>query len=153
MPDDDRASIGTAAPEEWVAVESLLEGAGLPTGGLDAHRETVLVARTDGQAVGCAALELYGSSALLRSVAVEASRRGSGLGGRLTEAALDLGRRHGIRRFYLLTETARTFFPRFGFREVSRDEVDPAVLASEEFRTLCPASSTVMVLEEPGALG
>lgn len=144
-------AVGPATTQEWANVAVLLRRAGLPSEGLEAHRATLLVARRGSQLVGCAALELYGTSALLRSVAVEESQRGAGLGIRLTQAALALGRRLGVERFYLLTDTAREFFPRFGFREIARDEVDPAVLVSEEFRSLCPASATVMVRAGDGS--
>ena len=76
------------------------------------------------------------------TVAPEA--RGTGLGHRLTEAALALADRLGAPAVFLLTTTAERFFPRFGFRVVSRDEVPPGVQQSVEFRSACPASATVM---------
>jgi amino-acid N-acetyltransferase len=81
---------------------------------------------------------------LLRSVAVDETRRGEGLGHQLTQAALDLARARGLKTVYLLTTTAATFFPRFGFREIARDEVDPAVQRSVEFTKACPASAAAM---------
>jgi amino-acid N-acetyltransferase len=99
----------------------------------------------DGAAiVGCAALELYGPHALLRSVAVDARVRGQGLGQQLTLAALDFARAAGVGDVYLLTETARTFFPRFGFHPVARAAVPVAVQQSVEFTGACPASAVVM---------
>lgn len=82
--------------------------------------------------------------ALLRSVAVDATRRGEGFGHQLTQAALDLARARGLSQVYLLTTTAADFFPRFGFRVVARSEVDPAVRQSVEFTTACPASAVAM---------
>jgi amino-acid N-acetyltransferase len=108
---------------------------------------TLVVARRSAQVIGCAGLELYSESALLRSVAVALPVRGTGLGQALTWAALDLARGRGARRVYLLTETAEGFFPKFGFAPVERGAVDPAVLASEEFKTLCPVSAVAMVLD------
>jgi amino-acid N-acetyltransferase len=96
--------------------------------------------------VGCAALELYGAAALLRSVAVSPEARGTGLGQRLVAAALDRAHRLGVTSVYLLTETAAGFFPRFGFRAVERATVPVALQASVEFRAACPASATAMVL-------
>lgn len=126
---------------------ALLARSDLPGDGLAEHAATLLVARDGDRVVGSAALELYGHAALLRSVAVDAERRGTGLGQRLTDAALDLARQRGVRAVYLLTETAAEFFPRFGFRTLARDAVDPAVRESVEFTTLCPASATAMVLD------
>ena len=97
--------------------------------------------------MGCAALEVHGDAALLRSVAVAPDRRGEGLGQDLTRAALTLASARGLRRIYLLTETAEGFFPRFGFRRIARDEVPGPVRESVEFRKACPESAAVMVLE------
>lgn len=96
--------------------------------------------------VGCAALELYGDAALLRSLAVTPSQRGHGLGQRLTQVALDLARQCGVSAVYLLTETAADFFPRFGFQPIPRDAVPPSVQLSIEFTEACPVSAQVMAL-------
>jgi amino-acid N-acetyltransferase len=53
----------------------------------------------------------------------------------------------GIATIYLLTETAGNFFPRFGFRPISRSEVAPAVQASVEWTTACPVTAQAMVSE------
>jgi len=58
-----------------------------------------------------------------------------------------MARQRGVRRIYLLTETADRFFPRFGFRRIVRDQVEPAVRQSVEFRSVCPESAVVMVRE------
>jgi amino-acid N-acetyltransferase len=64
----------------------------------------------------------------------------------MTRSALALARRQGITHVYLLTETAANFFPKFGFRQVDRSQVPPAVQTSIEFTTLCPASALAMEL-------
>ena len=85
--------------------------------------------------------------AWLRSVAVARDLRDTGLGRRLTEAALDLSRHLGVEEAYLLTETADLFFPHFGFRPIPRSEVPRSVQRSVEFTVACPASARVMVLD------
>lgn len=140
-------TITPARTQDLPHVLALLTRSDLPGDGLAEHAATLLVARDGDRVVGSAALELYGHAALLRSVAVDAERRGTGLGQRLTDAALHLARQRGVRAVYLLTETAAEFFPRFGFRTLARDAVDPAVQESVEFTTLCPASATAMVLD------
>jgi amino-acid N-acetyltransferase len=139
--------ISPATPADLAAIFDLLDESRLPRAGLAEHVATTFVARQGARLVGTAALELYGESALLRSVAVAAEQRGRGLGAALTAAALDLARRRGVRSVYLLTETAAQFFPKFGFRPIPRSAVDPAVLGSPEFMTACPASALVMVRE------
>lgn len=136
-----------AQPEDLAAIHALLERAGLPVAGLASHLDTTLVLREGQQLVACAAIEPYGAAGLLRSVAVDPSHRGRGLGGRLTEAAIALARARGIRTLYLLTETAGPFFRRFGFTGIPRGEVAAAVQASVEFTTACPSSAAAMVRE------
>lgn len=126
------------------AIHALLRRSELPQDGIDAHLATALVVRDGVTIVGCAALEVYGAQALLRSVAVDARAQGQGWGQQLTQAALDLARTTRVREVYLLTETARTFFPRFGFRPIERAAVPVAVQQSVEFTHACPASALVM---------
>jgi amino-acid N-acetyltransferase len=136
--------IASATGEDLPVVLDLLRRCKLPQEGLEQHLATTLVAREGVRIVGCAALELYGRAALLRSVAVEPSSRGLGLGAQLTNAALDLARSRGVKALYLLTETASEFFPRFGFRVTPRPEVDPAVQRSVEFTGACPETALAM---------
>jgi len=137
--------ITPAAPADLPAIVELLAASKLPRASIEDHVASTLVARRDSGVVGTAALELYGSAALLRSVAVATPLRGQGLGVALTVAALDLARRRGVRTVYLLTETAEGFFPKFGFTPISRAQVEAVVLQSPEFTTACPKSALVMV--------
>lgn len=139
-------TIRAATAGDLPAILDLLKRSKLPPDGLEPHLATTLTARDGDRIVGCAAIELYDSAALLRSVAVEAKRHGEGLGQRLTRAALELARERGATKVYLLTETAGGFFPKFGFERVTRDQVEPAVKQSVEFTTACPATALVMAL-------
>ena len=132
----------TAADRD--AVLALLADAGLPADGLAQHFTNAIVARRDGAVIGSAALEIYQHGALLRSVAVAAPERGTGLGVRLTEAAIAHARARNIPTLYLLTTTADRFFPRFGFTTITRADVPDSVKSSVEFRSACPASAVVM---------
>jgi len=138
-------TIERAGPGDLEAVLALLRRARLPEGGLRDHVATLLVARASGPVVGSAALELYGRAALLRSVAVETTAQGQGLGRRLAEAAVTLARESGVERLFLLTETAAPFFARLGYSPVERSAVPADLLASPEFASLCPASAQAMV--------
>lgn len=134
-----------ARPEDQAAVVGLVASAGLPTAGVEIGSAEFVVAEYAGRIVGVAGLETYGTDGLLRSVAVAEEWRGRGLGGELTRSILEAARRRGLEDLYLLTETAADFFSRFGFQPIRREDASEAVKASEEFRDLCPASSTVMV--------
>ncbi len=139
--------IEPARPDDLPAIVSLLERGRLPRAEIERHLGAVVVARDGAQVVGCAAVELYDTAGLLRSVAVHPDVRGQGLGVRMTEAALALARARGARTIYLLTETAAQFFPRFGFRSIPRDHVAPAVRQSVEFTTACPDTAQAMMAE------
>jgi amino-acid N-acetyltransferase len=137
--------IRPATPTDRPGIVALLNASDLPLEGLDEALEAAVVARRGDTLIACAALELYGDAALLRSVAVAPDHRGEGLGQKITEGALAVARQRGVRRIYLLTETADRFFPRFGFRRIARDQVEPAARQSVEFRSVCPESAVVMV--------
>ena len=132
------------------AVVALLVAAKLPVDGVPDALSHVLVAeRGTGAAkeiVGVVALERHGDAALLRSAAVAPAVRGTGLGARLVQRALDDARAQSLRELVLLTTTADAWFPRFGFERISREEAPEALLASDEFQFACPASAVVMRL-------
>lgn len=138
------AAIRAAVPADYAAVCDLLRSAKLPLDGLSGTLENFLVAEEDARVVGAAGLEVYRDAALLRSVAVAPSHRGTGIGGLLSEGALAMAGNRGIRDVYLLTDTAEAFFRRRGFAVVARAEVPGSVQGSVEFSTACPASATVM---------
>ena len=125
-------------------VHRLLERCSLPLAGVDDHVDTMLVAREDAHVLGTAALEVYADGALLRSVAIDPNRRGTGLGHQLTEAALRLAEARGVHTVFLLTTTAERFFPKFGFEQITRLAVPASVQESIEFQSACPVSATVM---------
>ena len=96
-------------------------------------------------------MERHGDSGLLRSVAVDVEWRGRGIAERLIEDRIAWARRTGIRDLYLLTTTAASYFPRFGFTPVDRADVADGIKASSEFADVCPSSATVMKLSPGGS--
>jgi amino-acid N-acetyltransferase len=137
-------TLRNAEAADLPAVLSLLSRADLPSAGVAEALPHFVIAESEGELVGVAGLEVYSESALLRSVAVEPSWRGSGVGRTLIERALSVTRERGIDDVFLLTTTAEHYFPRFGFACVSRDSVSPALQASAEFQGACPASAVLM---------
>src|SRR3989441_9111666 len=119
-------NIDAAKTSDLPELLALLKASSLPVAGIEQHLDNALVARDKGTLIGCAAVEIYGSAGLLRSVAVAARRPGEGVGQRLTKAAPELDRKRGVRNIHLLTPTASPFFPRFGFLAIPRAELDPA---------------------------
>lgn len=132
---------------DWEAVATLLEESGLPLEGAQEHFSNFITAWRDSDLLGCAGLEIYGQTGLLRSVAVKESERGTGLGQELTRQVLQHSQVNQIKRVILLTETAQNFFPKFGFTVIERTKVPSEALVSVEFTTACPESATVMRLD------
>jgi len=130
-------------------VLDLLERSKLPRAGVADHIESVIVAREGTRIIGCVGIEIYGTAGLVRSVAVDIAHRGLGLGIQLTQTALDMAKQRGVKTLYLLTETAVGFFFRFGFKGISRADVDPAVKVSAEFTGACPDTAVVLRLDLP----
>lgn len=136
--------IRPAREGDRAGVEALLRSADLPSEDVAPHLGAFLVAERNGALVACAGLELLGSEALVRSVAIAEPLRGAGLGAALCDTLLGDARRRGVRDAYLLTTTAPRFFARLGFAPIARDTVPASVRATREFADLCPASAIVM---------
>src|SRR5918997_602456 len=138
------AVVRPARTEDLPRVEALLRASDLPLDGVAEALSAFVVAEHDGRLVGVAGLECCQENALLRSVAVDPEWRSRGLGRQLVTRLISEAEARGIRALYLLTMTAEHYFPSLGFAKVSRDAVPEDVRATEEFRSVCPASATVM---------
>ena len=128
-----------ARPEELEAITGLLRAAGLPVEDLSVTTLDAFMVATDGDiCIGVVGLETCGSSALLRSLAIEQGHRSRGLGTRLVNAIETVARARGITALYLLTTTASTFFQRLGYTALCRTDVPPSIAATGEFSSFCP---------------
>lgn len=135
------------APSEREALRTVLNAEGLPTVDLDAPGRTFFRwDRPDGMA-GYGGLEIYGVEALLRSVVVLPTARGLGLGREIAHDLIAHARSSGIERLWLLTTTAADFFSRVGFQKTDRSSAPPAIAATTEFASLCPATAVFMTLK------
>lgn len=143
---DGGINISAASPSDLDEVLALLMVVGLPVEGVTEHLRGFLVARdAGGRLVGCAGIEHHGELGLLRSVAVAPALQHSGLGSRLTSAALRAARSGGVKEVVLLTTTARDFFARcFGFEEATRADYQTQFAASPEWQL--PRCSSAKVL-------
>jgi amino-acid N-acetyltransferase len=137
-------------PSELSWILSLLSDVDLPGEGVKDHISNFLMLKGDDDDQnlapwGCVGLEIYGDSALLRSMAISPECQGKGLGTVLTEAIIEDARERGVRTLFLLTETAEDFFRRFGFRVVERELVPEDVKTSIEFTKLCLEAPAMML--------
>ena len=104
-------------------VKAILSKSKLPTDDLDLSTQWFIGVLSDKKLIGIGALELYGSSALLRSMAVIYAGQNKGLGTNLVSGLLDLARKNNVSELFLLTETAEKFFAKNGFNKINRSEV------------------------------
>lgn len=132
-----------AGEADLALVLRIVRAAGLPRAGVREHLDSFLLACTpDGTVVGVVGLERYPRCALLRSLVVLPSWRGTGVGRRLVEAQLErLARGTPV---YLLTTSAARYFASLGFRTVPRSEAPDEIRRSVEFRSACPACAPLM---------
>jgi amino-acid N-acetyltransferase len=134
-----------AKPNE-AAVKKLLSESSLPIEDITAqHLKHFFGCGSGLELEGLVGLELYGEVALLRSLAVASSRRGSGVGSGLVAHAELHAREQGVQSLYLLTTTAEKFFLRRGYARIPRDEAPAAIKGTKEFSGICPTSSAFMV--------
>ena len=137
--------VARATSVDLPAIESLLTASGLPLDGVAEAFETGIVAREGDAVIGAAAVEIHADGALLRSVVVADTFRGSGIGRRLVLDAEALARDRGATDVYLLTETAGDYFPRLGYARLERDDVPAGVQRSVEFTTACATTAVAMM--------
>lgn len=124
-----------ARRHHMAAVQRLVAQVGLDIGDLDedAHRNFLVLMTEDGLD-GCVGLEVYGEDAILRSLSVSPHRRGGGYGWLLADSAIGVARYRGVKRIYLLTETASDFFAaKHGFRVVDRTTASKLIVESTTF--------------------
>jgi amino-acid N-acetyltransferase len=138
-------TIATAEPGDLPAIRALLASSGLPAADLTpAHLRSFWVVRDAEGLGGVVGLEPRGRTALLRSLAVRADRRGGGVGAELLAHAEAQARALGIAALYLLTTTAERFFAARGYEATARDTAPSEIRATAEFAELCPVSSICM---------
>lgn len=137
-------TLRAGCPEDLPAILDLLQAGKLPVAGVPSELSRLLVAEVAGEIAGVAALERYGASALLRSVAVAPGHQGKGIAGAMVNRLLEEARQDRIHDIYLRTTTAEGYFPKFGFNPVEVAQVPIEVQDSVEFQGACPGSAVTM---------
>lgn len=137
-------TLRAACPEDLPRILQVLSEASLPVQGVPDGLTRVVVAEVAGELAGVAGLEEYGTSALLRSVAVARHHQGKGIAGALVRRLLQEATSDTIHDVYLRTTTAEDYFPRFGFSPVELSQVPLEVQDSVEFQGACPDSAVTM---------
>jgi amino-acid N-acetyltransferase len=132
---------------QFEAFRTLLRASNLPADDLNYKKDLLLGYYESNILVGTGALEVYGDYALLRSLSVKLGIRGRNVGTTIAEYLIDEAKERKLKGIYLLTETARGFFVKRGFNDVTRAEVPEVLKASSEFSQVHPTSAAVMYLD------
>ncbi len=126
-------------------LKAALRKAGLPDDDIEAPDRLFWRFETDDLTpVGFGGLEVRGEDALLRSVVTLPPVRSRGVGAGIVDILEVQAQARNCRVAWLLTTSAAEFFAEFGYRRCEREEVPPAIRETEEFKSLCPASATIM---------
>ena len=135
-----------AHTDDMLHVKQLLAECALPYEDITpADLQHYLVGRHQTNLVSVIGLELLGSFALLRSLAVQIETRGQNVASQLTKQAEAYARSHKVRSLYLLTTTAEGFFTKQGYHTMDRNAVPVVVRETTEFRSICPSTAKYMV--------
>jgi len=100
-----------------------------------------------GNLIGSGGLELYGNTALLRSIAVDESLRGNSFGKQIVDDLVSKAKSLKVESIFLLTETAHNFFLKKGFSDIARNDVPESIRNSPQFLDLCPSSASCMLFK------
>jgi amino-acid N-acetyltransferase len=141
-------SLATAG--DLPAIQSLLANCSLSAEGIELLLDNCIAAKVGSKLVGTIALEPFGRSALLRSLAVAADYRGRSIGRSLCAKIVSQARLLGVDQLYLLTTDAGRYFAALGFRRIDRAEAPAQLQATAQFRSLCPQSALCMARDIRG---
>ncbi|NIF43939.1 GNAT family N-acetyltransferase [Burkholderia sp. Tr-862] len=136
----------SAALSDLASIEALLRASNLPTAGVAEHLGNFVVLANPPDLIGCGGIEYHEDCALIRSVAIVSHARGNDLGSAIVERLIAACRARSVRSIGLLTTTAEDYFAGFGFVPVARQDVPGPLLASSQFRGVCPQTATAMLL-------
>lgn len=137
-------TLRNATPTDWPQIQTLLQTLQLPLQGAESHLQHYRIMEHNGEVIATGGLEVYGEHALLRSMAVQHNHQHTGLGGTLIRDLIQHAQDLQVKDLYLLTTTAATYFLRFGFQRITRNQLPEALQASRELQGACPESAVVM---------
>ena len=109
------------------------------------HLEHFHVVWDDDQLVGIIGVDVFGTLAQLRSLAVDERCRGQGLGLRLIERAEEYAQSLRIEVLYLLTTTAEGLFSKNLYVTTSRETVPAVFQQTFTFGISCPSDAACMM--------
>lgn len=142
-----KANFVQAREKDWPDIAKLLQDLGLPLDGAQEHINNYQLIRTGKELLGCAGLEIYGNSALLRSLAIRPEAQGLQYGTQLVKHMIIHARAADVKNLYLLTTDADAYFHKLKFKKIDTAKLPPELQASRQLQGACPASAIAMLLK------
>lgn len=112
----------------------------LPTEGVTENIDNFFIIYNNNTIFGSIGIEIYGDAGLMRSVAIHPSLQGHGYGMNLVNTLENYAKKKGLKKLYLLTDTAEEFFKKLNYKVIPREKANPKIKESLEFLTLCSSS-------------
>ena len=141
-----KMNIVPASQNSFSAAIELLKQNNLPTEDITPGTQ-LFVVEEGNNVIATVAVEYDYNDALLRSLSVSGTKKGSGIGSELVLFIEDYVRRQGVQNVFLLTTTAADFFAKRGYKMIDRSNVPEFIQKTKEYSVICASSSTLMKKE------
>ena len=142
-------TIRRATEADLPIIGKFLLAESMPLFDYEQYLDTFWVLDADAEVTGCIGLEIYGASALLRSIVVSPATRGTGDGHKLTSHWLDEARSRDACTAYLFTMDKAPFFSRYGFERCEMDDFDADARRTTQYTALQQAPAEFVKLITP----
>ncbi len=131
--------------DEFYSTFDLLKTSKLDSSDLNQPNIRLFCLKENDKLIGVGGLEVIGSVALLRSVAVDTACQKQGLGALLVSHIEKAAKELGLSALYLLTNTAADFFKAQNYQVIHRDNFAEPLKQTAQFSGLCPISAICMM--------
>ena len=135
-PSTEQVTFRDARAGDVPRMAELMAAAHLPPLFIEEHLAGFVAGDRAGELIACGGIEMYEDCAVIRSVVVDESGRGLGLGGKLAEMLMTNARNAGATDFYLFTADALPFWQRYDFAEITFEEWKDAPRACWQYQFL-----------------
>ncbi|WP_163714763.1 arsenic resistance N-acetyltransferase ArsN2 [Mangrovibacterium lignilyticum] len=127
--------------DELGKASEILKEANLPTTDLTEAPVQLFGLYRKNQLVAVGGLEMYGKSAILRSLAIQKAFRSNGVGSLLLSKIEKKATELQLSDLYLLTTTAEKFFDSHQYKKCHHDSCPKEIQQSQEFASICPSTA------------
>ena len=136
--------IQSISQSEIHLAKELLLANSLPASDLDEAPVQFFGIKENDRLIAIGALEIYGTNALVRSVAVHCTYQNNGYGVKIVQFLERKATELEISKLFLLTTTAEDFFKKLEYLPIQRNLCPPEILSSGQFRDICPQSASCL---------